>query len=267
MPAFQTLNTVRGIKPGASVLARAVTDDGQAVPALVEHRFGQGRAAALLLGDLWRWGLRRPENDKDNDLEKAWRQAIRWLVADVPGRVELTASPRRGPDEPDGALTLSVMVRDPAYAPLDNAAVTIKVTGPDNKPLDLRAEPDPKQSGRYEAAYVPRQTGPYRAHALAAAPDGSDIGQSETGWSSDPAAEEFRDLQPNADLMTRVARATGGEVIDAANLDAFANTLPTRHAQVTEPYVKPLWHQSWVFALAICCLCAEWGLRRWKGLP
>ena len=40
-----------------------------------------------------------------------------------------------------------------------------------------------------------------------------------------------------------------------------------RHADVTEPYVSPVWHQPWVFLLAILCLTAEWGLRRWKGLP
>ena len=42
MPAFQTLNAVRGIKPGATVLARAMVDGGIPVPALVEQHFGQG---------------------------------------------------------------------------------------------------------------------------------------------------------------------------------------------------------------------------------
>jgi hypothetical protein len=275
MPAFATLNPVRGIKPGASVLARALpvqpgadpgADNSAAVPALVEQRFGQGRAAALLIGDLWRWGLHRPKPE-ENDLDKAWRQTVRWLVAEVPDRVELTTQARRGPDDPDGALALTVVVRDPSYAPLDNAAVTIRVTPPDGKAVELRADPDPKQSGRYQAVYVPRQSGPYRAQAIAAAPDGSDVGHADTGWTSDPAAEEFRSLQPDARLLERIARATGGQVVQASDLDDFAATLPTRHAEITEPYTNPLWHSSWVFLIAILCLTAEWGLRRWKGLP
>lgn len=277
MPPFATLNPVRGIKPGASVLARAFPvrpgeDMGaenpaaSAVPALVEQRFGQGRAAALLIGDLWRWGLHRPKPE-ENDLDKAWRQTVRWLVAEVPDRVELTTQARRGPDDPDGALTLTVVVRDPSYAPLDNAAVTIKVTPPDGKPVELRADADPKQSGRYQAVYVPRQSGPYRAQATAAAPDGSDVGHADTGWTSDPAAEEFRTLQPDAKLLDRIARVTGGQVVAASDLDDFAATLPTRHAEITEPYTNPLWHNSWVFLVAMLCLTAEWGLRRWKGLP
>ena len=282
MPPFATLNPVRGIKPGASVLARAIpvypnasnsaADDdsaaaANAVPALVEQRFGQGRAAALLIGDLWRWGLHRPKPE-ENDLDKAWRQTVRWLVAEVPARVELTTQSRRTPDDlADGALTLTATVRDPAYAPLDNAAVTIKVTPPDGKPVELRADPDPKQSGRYQAVYVPHQSGPYRATATAAAPDASDVGHADAGWTYEPAAEEFRSLQPDAKLLDRIARATGGQVVQAADLDDFAATLPTRHAQITEPYTNPLWHNSWVFLVAICCLTAEWGLRRWKGLP
>jgi uncharacterized membrane protein len=268
MPPFWTLNTIRGIKPGATVLARAQAEGGagEPVPALVEQRFGQGRAAALLIGDLWRWHLRRPDANQ-SDMEKAWRQTIRWLVGEVPGRVELTASARHEADEPEGALTLAVQVRDASYAPLDNATVTLKVKAPDGTPLELRADPDPRQPGQYQAVYVPRQSGAYRAEAFASAPDGSQVGQSQTGWTSDPAAEEFRSLQPNADLLNRITRATGGQVVDAKNLKDFVATLPTRHADITEPYVRPLWHQSWVFALAILCLTAEWGLRRWKGLP
>jgi hypothetical protein len=41
-----------------------------------------------MIGDLWRWGLREPEARQD--LDKTWRQLIRWLVSDVPNRVELT---------------------------------------------------------------------------------------------------------------------------------------------------------------------------------
>jgi hypothetical protein len=267
MPAFDTLNPVRGIKPGATVLARAQVEGlPDPVPALVEQRYGQGRVAALLIGDMWRWTLARPA-DAEDDLPKAWRQTVRWLVSDVPHRVELTATASQDPDAPEGALTLAAQVRDPAYAPLDNATVTIRVTGPDNKPLDLRGEPDAKQAGRYQVLFVPREPGAYRAQAVAAAPDGSEVGQSQTGWTTDPAADEFRDLQPNADLLDRIARATGGQVVKASDLDDFAKTLPTRRAQITEPYIRPMWHQSWVFLLAILCLCAEWGLRRWKGLP
>ncbi len=43
MPPFQTLNRVRGVKPGATVLARSADDGARQLPALVEQRFGHGR--------------------------------------------------------------------------------------------------------------------------------------------------------------------------------------------------------------------------------
>lgn len=266
MPEFLTLNPVRGIKPGATVLARATAENGTPVPALVEQRFGHGRVAALLIGDLWRWQLKRPA-DAPGDLEKAWRQTIRWLVAEVPPRVEVTTSPRPGADDAEGSVGIAVRVRDAAYAPLDNAAVSVDVVGPDGKSVKIPADAGERESGRYDATYVPRQPGGYHIQVTAAAPDGSDVGQTRAGWAADPAVEEFADLKPNRDLLQRLAAATGGQVFEAADVDKLAAGLPTRHAEITEPYVVPLWHTPWMFLLAIACLAAEWGLRRKNGLP
>jgi hypothetical protein len=97
--------------------------------------------------------------------------------------------------------------------------------------------------------------------------DASEVGAADTGWTSEPAANEFRDLRANRELLERIAQRTGGEVVSADGLDRFVASLPTRAAEITEPYVMPLWHRPGVFLLAIACLVAEWGLRRWKGLP
>jgi uncharacterized membrane protein len=266
MPEMDSVNPIRGIKPGATVLAQAVSDEGEKVPALVAQRFGQGRVGAMLIGDLWRWELGRP-NTSDADMEKAWRQMTRWLVSDVPKRLEVAIDSERQTDDAEGTVRLHATVRDAAYALLDNAVVTIKVTPPDGKPVELRADPSAGQPGRYDALYVSREAGPYRAEVMASAPDGSDVGRAEAGWAADPAAEEFRDLQPNRALLERIAKATGGEMVDADALDGFVATLPTRRAPITEPFIQPAWHQSWVFLVAIACLAAEWGLRRWRGLP
>src|SRR5438552_12544911 len=100
MPAFQVLNRVREIKPGASVIATVHDASGRYLPALAVHRFGNGRVAAMMIGDLWRWGLH--DEASHRDMDKAWRQLTRWLVADVPHRVELTVEPKR--DDPNRAL-------------------------------------------------------------------------------------------------------------------------------------------------------------------
>ena len=264
MPEFKTVNRVAGIKPGASVLARVTSDDGDEHPALVVQRFGKGRASALLVGDLWRWQLRKKSTD-ESDLEKSWRQTVRWLVAVVPQRIEVDV--RRKQDDPNLPVEVNVKVRDELFDPLDNATVAMHVTDPTGEDLELTAEPSDTTPGVYTSTFVPRAPGAYRAALVVTAADGSEIGQRETGWTSEPAAEEFSQLQPNRALLERIAKETGGEVIAADDLEDFVSDLPNRKIPVTEPWTYPLWHKWFIFAFAIGCLVSEWGLRRVAGLP
>jgi hypothetical protein len=263
MNAFGAVSKVGGIKPAATVLAEVVDISGTKYPALVAQRFGNGRSAALTIGDLWRWGLRRP-SDKESDLEKSWRQTVRWLVADVPHRVEIAVEPQAESD--NGAVAVRVRVRDAEYLPLDNAQVAIEVTTPDGKQMALEAEPDESEAGAYVARHVPRQPGAYRAAAKVNAPDGSPVGEREAGWVAQPEAEEFNRLKPNRALLAEVAAKTGGEVVSSEDLNRFVASLPTRKAPITEPWIRPAWHHPLFYLAIIACLVGEWGLRRWKGL-
>ncbi len=124
MPEFQTWNSVSDIKPGASVLAQLQTSDGQSTPGLVVQRFGKGRAGALLVGDMWRWSLRRAQENTD-DLAQSWRQIARWLTADVPRNFELDV---QSPSNSIDPHRLVVTLRDAACKPLDNATVELTIT-------------------------------------------------------------------------------------------------------------------------------------------
>jgi len=264
MSEFRVLNRVGSIKPAATVLAEVVDETGANYPALVTQRFGRGRSGALLIGDLWRWELSRP-SDKESDLEKSWRQTVRWLVADVPRRVEVEVRPKK--DSQDGSLAIRVRARDGDYLPLDNAQLTIDVTTPDGHKLALDAEPCDDEPGAYQATHVPRQSGAYRAAIRVKAADGAEVGQREAGWVAEPAADEFNNLLPNRQALEEIAAKTGGEVIDIGGLNRFVADLPSRRAPITEPRIRPAWHHPLFYLAIIACLCGEWGLRRWKGLP
>lgn len=271
MASFQVLNRVREVKPGASVVATVTDADGRTYPGLVVQRFGRGRTAAMTVGDVWRWGLHDANAHKDMD--KAWRQLMRWLVTDVPNRVELAATAQ--PDDPNGAVLLQVRVRDPKFQALDNANVTLDVqpvfaegaAGPQTNAVRLQTEPSADEPGLYQASYVPRFTGGYKAGVCVTNAEEVEVGRAAAGWSSDLAAEEFRSLVPNVSLLETIAQKTGGQIIPADKLNQFARDLPHRHAPVMEGWTFPLWHTPALFAFATACLLAEWGLRRWKGLP
>lgn len=271
MPSFGVFHRVRDVKPGASILATAQDTDGQQYPALVVQRFGRGRSAALTIGDVWRWGMQSPEARADMD--KAWRQMLRWLVADVPDRVSLAVEPQAG--DASGGVRLQVRVRDEQYHPLDNASVQIAIepvtigsgsTGATNV-LRLNAEPSLSEAGVYEVAYVPHLTGGFRAVASVTNALGADMGRAEAGWVSDLAADEFRSLVPNIALLEQIAKRTGGRLVQAKELPSFVEQLPAIKAPVMEPYAVPLWHTPVLFGLALALLIAEWGLRRTGGMP
>ncbi len=280
MPPFQVLNLAGGLKPGAIPVATVSDSSGKSHPALVVQRFGNGRVAALTLGDMWRWGLRDEASHKDMD--KAWRQTVRWLVADVPNRIEAEIADK--PSDPDQAVLVRVRVRDEKFQPLENATVTLTVQPISNEapvlapsadeppaatpgPVRLPAEAIPSEPGVYQATYIPRQTGGYRVQAAITNAIGAEVGRAESGWSSDPAALEFRSLKPNRALLEDIASRTGGEVIESGGLQAFASKMPQRKVPVAERWTLPLWHQPAVFLFALACFIGEWGLRRWKGMP
>jgi hypothetical protein len=271
MAPFQVLNRVREVKPGASTVAMVSDESGNTYPALVVQRFGRGRTAALTLGDVWHWGLH--DSESHHDMDKGWRQLMRWLVTDVPGRVELTAE--AGSEDANGAVLLQVRARDAKFQALDNAGVTIEIqpvlfdspVGPATNSIRLPAEASDKEPGVYQATYLPRSTGGYKATAYVTNSVGAEVGRAEAGWSTDLAAEEFRSLTPNTELLEAIARKTGGEIIRANQLDDFARGLPHRHAPVMDSWTTPLWHTPWMFAFAFACFISEWGLRRWKGMP
>lgn len=264
MPPFRTLNRIEAIKPGASVLAEVNSSDGADLPALAVQSFGRGRVGALLLGDLWRWQLRHADPQK-SDLEKSWRQTVRWLVADVPKRVDVET--RRSAEPGLSAVEIVVRARDEKFEALDNAGVAISIAAPDKRQIDLVAESSDEKAGEYRVTFAPRLAGAYRAKVVVTAPDGSEVGQRETGWAVEPATDEFQRLTGNGALLARIAKDSGGEVIEMDALDRFVSSLPNRRIPITENWTYPLWHQGSVLALAIACLVGEWGLRRWKGLP
>ena len=255
MPDFKTVNRIERIKPGASVLAQVTSADGTESPALVVQQFGRGRTAAMLVGDLWRWNLRRPD-PAESDLDKSWRQTVRWLVSDVPGRVEVETRREIGHAVP--TVQISVRARDKQFELLDNASVTLRVETPDKRLIELIVEAGDAASGRYEATFAAR-AGSQPGTVSVTAPDGSEVGRRETGWSVEPQTEEFRTLSVNRALLDKIAQETEGEVISPDGLDEFVAGLPNRKIPIVETKPFELWHRWEVLFAAMSCFVVECG--------
>ena len=267
MPEFRVLNRLGSVKAGARVVAAVGDARTQQYPALVVQRFGNGRTAALTIGDIWRWGLRQPE--MRDDMNKFWRQMLRWLVADVPEPISLRAV--RKAKQANEFITLQVHARSKDFEPMDNISVAIEVSEPGGQKVRLTAEPVPGESGLLEATHVPRVSGGYFARAVVSSPERVELGGAETGWAVDLEAREFRSIRANRPLLEKIARQTAGQVVELDDLKDFARSLPGRKVPITTAWVRPFWDLPGVlpaiFLFVLICFAGEWALRRWKGMP
>lgn len=261
MPPFYSVNQTYSIKPGASILATVADAEQKTYPALVVQRFGEGRVAALTIGDMWRWGMESAE--KHADLDKAWRQLMRWLVVDVPDRVTIDQQHDKTGGQ-DRAKVL-VRVRDRAFHPIDDATMKITVEQPGGKKADLFAEPSLKDAGVFEAEFFPRGDGAYRVKAEIKDGKGESLGERQTGWVHSPLADEFRSLAPDRALLEAIAKDTGGRVIELSDVSSLPKLLENLNVPIKEVITTPLWHSPWVFVLILGLLAAEWILRRKGG--
>jgi hypothetical protein len=103
-------------KPGAAVLAE-MTAGGRKLPLLITENFGRGRTAVLATSGTWRWQMSSPVGDTTHD--DFWRQLLRWLVTDTPGRVVASVPSQMLFD--DGRVQFSADVRDKDFQPVSDA--------------------------------------------------------------------------------------------------------------------------------------------------
>ena len=261
LTAFEIVSRAGALKPGATVLATLQTAKA-AYPGLVVQRLGAGRTLALMIGDLWRSGL-RPDPQAQTDLGRLWRQAVRFLVTDVPTPV--TAELRRHPAEAD-LLEARVLARTAAFSPALRAKVELVLTEPDGSQRPLLPTPQPGEPGVFLAEYAPKEAGLYRLAAKAVDEDGTRLGETETGLVLDLEAEEHRSIRTESTALAEISRRTGGALLAPAELEELADRLARAPAPVSDVETEPLWHSFWLLAGLLLLLGAEWTLRRSRGL-
>ena len=261
MPPFKTINRVDTTKPAATLVAELKSSQTDAQPAIATQRYGRGRVAAVMVGDLWRWRLK--EDSQSPQLNKSWRQLLRWMTTDVLETIDLQVE-----NNPSGnkSTKIRVFVRDPQFQKRSDYQVQLEITTPQKEQIKLIADPVNDKPGEYQSVYLPSQSGGYHISAMVTAPN-SKTKTIQGGWVHDPQSTEFRAIQPDLELLQQLATQSKGEVIPADKLSQFVNTLDQRHIPVTAEVVTPLWHHPWVLLLVLGCLFGEWSLRRWKGLP
>ncbi|MEM7699652.1 MAG: hypothetical protein AAF236_14740, partial [Verrucomicrobiota bacterium] len=265
MTPFFTVNRIPAIKPGASILATVTDPASRELPALVSHRYGSGRAAALTIGDLWRWGMKDAEQQER--LAKTWRQLIRWAVNDVPNRATLSWSDGKSSALP--LTDLAVSVRDQEFDPQDDASVELEVTPLEGEPRRVTTEPSLEEPGLFSANYLSgEEERGFRVRATVRDGSGEFVSEEVTARALNPLAEEFATIgagETGRQFLASLASATGGELITWEDRSQLPDLLSELNLPMTEITQRPLWHSPWLFLLALSCFIGEWAIRRRRG--
>ena len=258
-PALAGSVSLGAPRPGASVLARVGRPEGGASPLVAVQRYGRGRAMVFAGEASWRWKMMLPSDSRTYDL--FWRQAARWLTAEAPERLALSAPAGRAPGE---QIDLDVRVLDAAYRPLSDTPPVVEVTTPSGEVLTVDAVLAERAAGRYAARFHAADAGVYRIEARSG-PDGEDA-LSSTRWllvgGADP---EFADPRPDDALLRRMAAGSGGAYLAASEARDVGRLLRAE-AVPPPPVTRELWHGVWPFLLVVGLLATEWSLRRAWGM-
>jgi len=290
MPQFLTVNPSGYVRPGAQVMAEVRDAEGTVWPALIVQRFGRGRSGAVTVGDLWRWRLsegllqlqsqsvpsaKTPSSDTVSgtpsedlsDHARACRQLMRWLVSDVPRRLDVAV--KELPEQGTGSVRLTASVRGQDFEVRENADVRFKVTAPDGRKFELTGVPADAETGVFEAEISAAQEGAWRVEATAILTNGTtpETLITNSGWASQPLQQELRSVQVRNDWLQELAAKTGGRLISLNDVNDLVKQLPTAAAPLQEIRSWPIWHSWWVFLAAVLLLSIDWTLRRRGGLP
>ena len=260
MPALAASAPLGGPRPGAAVLAVTMAPGGAVYPVVAVQRYGRGRSMVFAGEASWRWRMLLSSGDRSH--EYFWRQSVRWLAGSAPDPVAIEV-----PDaaEPGDTFDIRVDARDRAFQPVPDATVqaTLTVPGGETRPLTLRHEAG--AGGRFAAAVRSDEAGLYHVR-VDARRGATGLGEADRWFYVGGGDREFADPRLNEGWLRRVARASGGRYVRAADASQIASWLQTVVPPNAEPAQRDVWHEAWAFALVSGLLAAEWVLRRRWGL-
>ena len=263
LPPLTTVNLLARAKPGASVLLAARTRErGPTRPLLVAQRYGRGRVLALGAQDDWMWQMHADIAVDDSTHELLWRQMLRWLVNDVPDRVDVTVNERAAPGD---AVTLRATVRDSAYVRRNSATVTATVMDAVGAAQTAALEWAVDRDGEYTATFLPAAVGVHEVRVRAV--DGRDtIVSSQSFVGVAEPVDEYFGAERRSGLLEQLARETGGRTYTPARAADVARDLVYSGSGTTAVQRLDLWDAPLVLIVLLALLGGEWVLRRRSGL-
>ncbi|MBM4193731.1 MAG: VWA domain-containing protein [Gemmatimonadetes bacterium] len=274
MPPVTSVNRIRRVKPGAVVLLNGrmpqggragepgETLSGYEQPIVAYQRFGRGLVVAMPVQDDWQWKMHADIPVEDLTFDTFWRQMLRWITSDVPGRVSTRATPDQV--NPRSSVQLRSVVLDSAYLRVNDAKVSAIVTAPSGAQQTLALDWAVDEDGEYRGSFVPSEEGVYRVSTKADMAYGA-VGD-ETFIRSAPLDAEYTLAEMRRPLMQRIADETGGRFYTPETVGTLPEDIAMTKRGVTVINQMDLWDMPVIFLLLVGLASSEWVYRKVRGL-
>lgn len=260
-------------RPGLpQVLMQSAADQGDgSVPIVTYQPFGSGQTIVVEGAGMWRWAFLPPQHaEKDKIYPTLWQSMVQWIISQqdmMPGQ-EVGIRADRATFLSGDRTSASITVRHPTQWLRNNSIDALSVT------LQSASQELPK---RYSLINSGSDPGLYRVDMGAL-----DIGfytvKLVRGVSDDVVAATafevrdpwFESLEVDArpDLMSQVARLSGGKVLEPEQVDELIGQFEERmrSQQSNDEIRTTMWDRPLVLLVILMGWIATWIVRRQSGL-
>ncbi len=247
-------------KPNSELLAELVLEDGRKIPAIAISETAGRKSAAIVVRDLWKWGMFSP--GEDGILEPVLERLMKWLALRKSNKqVQLEFA--KDQFSMREVVSFRVNCFDEGFQPFDGSEVVAEISFSTGDPLITTLKGEGR--GQYSGGFLPWSTGNYTVK-VTASKDGKRLGEDRGTLTVDAYSIEFLDSYLNQPLLQSIADGSGGKYVPFESAASYFASLSFPPQLVASQRNTELWGGWLHLSLIVILLSIEWLLRIRLGM-
>jgi uncharacterized membrane protein len=261
MPQLEGYDPGLQPKPDSTVLLK--TPDN--IPVLTIGNAGQGRVMAFNTNSTWRWCMGLAGQGKTPYYyNQFWYKIIRYMIQSGDLK-NVQVFPGKDKASIGESLNVNIKVMDRYWKPLNDARVKLEVISPQGKKIPVGWIYPTGEDGWYHARVPVSDQGIHKINARAYRNE-KFLSEGNGSFTGIDVNKEFLNTSLNKELLTDIARISGGYYWDYESVDTSKIIKRVKKSVAENKTIKKInWHY-WVFyLLLVLILTFEWYHRRKSG--
>jgi len=254
---------IEGIEPSASSdVVLELQESERRIPFLIMRNHGKGVTSLVNGFPLWRWKVNTSSGESFYD---SFMGALLMYLTEDREKSVVEVVTTRSSYRTGERITAQVFLR----GDLPGGSVEgqlLRVNDGQEVLIDrFRFQPVNLERGQYEATFGPLPESDYRIVALFSTAKNLTFSDDES-FSVEPESIEFRSTSMNRAFLDYIASSTGGNVVDANDLESAVLKMNLAREFIENKDVIFILDSIYAFVIVMCLLSLEWLLRKMWGM-